>query len=126
MFRLEAGVPDFLAFQNISQSLMQGYSSDVQNLDVLLKEELRRPHDFIGRAVTEQNIIGERVWQASEIYQELARPNGTHHVLSMNLSTDVTDCAPFLTFFRPAGSPSLRIPMMPPGYSNPHPRIVLI
>jgi DNA-binding CsgD family transcriptional regulator/PAS domain-containing protein len=104
MFYMHPTGPDFLALQGLSPSLLQAYEAHFHSRDILMEEELRRPLDFLGRAVREQEIVGERVWQASEIYNDLARPNGMHHVLSMNLSSAETQAVPFLTFFRPPGT----------------------
>jgi DNA-binding CsgD family transcriptional regulator len=105
MFRIKDRGPDFLAVQGISKSLLDPYAAYFHTRDVLMEEELRRSHDFVGRALRESDIIGEAAWQASEIYTDLALPNGMHRVLSMNLSSDSTACVPFLTFFRPRGAP---------------------
>jgi DNA-binding CsgD family transcriptional regulator len=104
MFDMDEGGPDFLALQGLSPALLDAYAAHFHSRDILMAEELRRPQDFLGRAVREQDIVGEQVWQNSEIYNDLARPNGMHHVLSMNLSTAQTQAVPFLTFFRPPGT----------------------
>jgi len=104
MFHMDAGGPNFLALQGLSPTLLEAYGAHFHSRDILMEEELRRPQDFLGRAVREQDIVGERVWQASEIYNDLARPNGMHHVLSMNLSSMAGQAVPFLTFFRPPGT----------------------
>jgi PAS domain-containing protein len=104
MFYMDAAGPDFLALCGLSPTLLEAYEAHFHSRDILMEEELRRPQDFLGRAVREQDIVGEAVWQASEIYNDLARPNGMHHVLSMNLSSAQTQPVPFLTFFRPPGT----------------------
>jgi DNA-binding CsgD family transcriptional regulator/PAS domain-containing protein len=104
MFHMDSTGPDFLALQGLSPRLLEAYEAHFHSRDILMEEELRRPQDFLGRAVREQDIVGETVWQASEIYNDLARPNGMHHVLSMNLSSAQTQAVPFLTFFRPPGT----------------------
>jgi DNA-binding CsgD family transcriptional regulator len=104
MFYMDARGPDFLALQGLSPTLLEAYGAHFHSRDILMEEELRRPQDFMGRAVREQDIVGERVWQASEIYNDLAHPNGMHHVLSMNLSSTAGQAVPFLTFFRPPGT----------------------
>jgi DNA-binding CsgD family transcriptional regulator len=104
MFYMDAAGPDFLALRGLSTTLLEAYEAHFHSRDILMEEELRRPQDFLGRAVREQDIVGEAVWQASEIYNDLARPNGMHHVLSMNLSSAQTQPVPFLTFFRPPGT----------------------
>jgi DNA-binding CsgD family transcriptional regulator len=104
MFYMDASGPDFLALQGLSPTLLEAYGAHFHSRDILMEEELRRPQDFLGRAVREQDIVGQEVWQASEIYNDLARPNGMHHVLSMNLSSTPAQAVPFLTFFRPPGT----------------------
>ena len=104
MFHMTETGPDFLALQDLSTALLEAYAAHFHSRDVLMEEELRRPEDFRGRAVREQEIVGEKAWQASEIYSDLARPNGMHHILSMNLSSRQTTAVPFLTFFRPPGT----------------------
>jgi DNA-binding CsgD family transcriptional regulator len=103
MFHMDEAGPDFLAVQGLSTGLLDPYQAHFHSHDILMAEELRRPQDFRGRAVREQEIVGEKVWQASTIYNELARPHGMHHVLSMNLSDAKTKRVPFLAFFRPPG-----------------------
>src|ERR1700744_2998306 len=108
MFRIDSGAIDFYSAQNISKSLLDVYSAEFHNRDVLMQEEVRRAHDFMGRAVREQDIIGERAWQASEIYCDCARPNGMHRIMSINLANETTVGVPFLTFFRPPGAPAFQ------------------
>jgi DNA-binding CsgD family transcriptional regulator len=108
MFRVESGVFDFFASRGLSRSSLDGYAAELHKRDPLMQEEVRRSHDFVGRAVREQEILGEQAWQASEFYRERARPSGIHRILSMNLTNDRALGVPFLTFFRPRGAPAFQ------------------
>jgi DNA-binding CsgD family transcriptional regulator len=96
---------DFVVLDGISMSLRTDYATYYHKVDITLQAALRDPAALVNRVVRERDLVGEAAWLGSEVYHDLALPNGIAQIMSAKLESAPTAAGPFLSFFRAPDAP---------------------
>lgn len=97
--------PSFVTLNGLSRAVVDGYLSYYHSVDVLSSEGIRRRRELAGRALRERDIVSEQVWLRSEVYNDLAVPNGVGQILTALLGPGTaSQPAPFMSLFRASGA----------------------
>ncbi len=104
LFKPGATELDEIPPYGIGRDVRDAYARRFIGVDLLRHQGIRRWHEIAGRPARERDLVSERDWLGSELYNEFAAPNGIGHVLAAALGTTIGHGPlPILSFFRPPG-----------------------
>jgi hypothetical protein len=96
--------PVFFARDGLSADTVDEYIQHFADIDLLVREWRRRPHEMEGRVIHIYKYVDERTWLGSEIHNDWCRKAGIGDVLTASLSPATkAGEARFITFFQPPG-----------------------
>jgi DNA-binding CsgD family transcriptional regulator len=105
MFHPTPAGAEFVVQDGVSMSLCKDYAAYYHKVDITLQAALRDPAAIMNRVLRERDLVGEAAWLGSEIYHDLALPNGIAQILSASLGSTPAIAGPFLSFFRAPDAP---------------------
>lgn len=105
MFQPGQAGPTFFVLDGLSDAVIGAYAAHYHRADPLVRAWQRRPDEFAGRALRERDLVDERSWLHSEMYNDLCAPNCVGQILTSPLSPGTrAKPPPILSFFRPPGA----------------------